>query len=96
MADFIFGAWTEAQLAVRSFGNPSVSILPPRGNSRFPDPFPTPGSAPKRKHPVRCFLFGAWTQARTGDLFLFREALYQLSYPSICVPILSQNKNPEK
>ena len=22
------------------FGNPSVSILPPRENSRFPDPFP--------------------------------------------------------
>ena len=25
---------------------------------------------------------GAWTRARTGDPFLFREVLYQLSYPS--------------
>ena len=25
---------------------------------------------------------GAWTRARTGDLTLFRGALYQLSYPS--------------
>src|SRR3989344_6347950 len=24
----------------------------------------------------------AWTRARTGDPFLFREVLYQLSYPS--------------
>ena len=33
-----------------------------------------------RRH--RFLYFCAWTQARTGDLFLFREALYQLSYPS--------------
>jgi hypothetical protein len=26
---------------------------------------------------------GAETQARTGDIFLFREALYQLSYLGI-------------
>src|SRR3989344_1558354 len=26
---------------------------------------------------------GAWTRARTGDPFLFREVLYQLSYPSL-------------
>ena len=25
----------------------------------------------------------AWTRARTGDPFLFREVLYQLSYPSV-------------
>ncbi len=31
----------------------------------------------------RFFLACAWDQGRTGDLSLFRGALYQLSYPSI-------------
>lgn len=38
---------------------------------------------PTIESPSKRALFCAETQARTGDLFLFREALYQLSYLGI-------------
>ena len=65
--------------------NPAVPVPPPRGNSRFPDPFPRRARARPhpRPNPVRTKKwlrhFCGPYRIRTGCLLIANEALYQLS-----------------
>ena len=55
---------------------------------------PTPGSK-ARKHPLTCTFTRAGDRGRTGDLYLGKVALYQLSHARNCFSLLdSKDPNP--